>query len=412
MRILNGKAAAQRVVQLERRSSDLSDLEPRVRLIVEDVRLHGDDALLRYASKWDGIVGRNLKVSQSEMERAWNNASPRLRTSLRKAAQNIRRFSSWQRPLAWSRRVNGMKLGQVVRPIGSVGCYVPGGRHPLVSSLLMTVVPAQVAGVLEISVVSPKPASEMLAAAYMLGVRQFYRVGGAQAIAALAFGTKTIPRVDKIVGPGNRYVTIAKKLVAFDCAIDFLAGPTEAVVVSHAGNPAFVAADLVAQGEHDPDALPIFITSSENLAQRTASAVKALMESNDIARQSVDRNGCVLLASSRAQAMEWANRIAPEHITVDSADLPLVQNAGSIFLAPYSAQAAGDYATGPNHVLPTAGIAHFRGGLSVLDFVKIITVQELSERGLRKIGPTITYLAEVEGLRAHAESIRVRCARA
>jgi histidinol dehydrogenase len=412
MRILNGKAAAQRVVQLERRSSDLSDLEPRVRLIVEDVRLHGDDALLRYASKWDGIVGRNLKVSQSEMERAWNNASPRLRTSLRKAAQNIRRFSSWQRPLAWSRRVNGMKLGQVVRPIGSVGCYVPGGRHPLVSSLLMTVIPAQVAGVLEISVVSPKPGSEMLAAAYMLGVRQFYRVGGAQAIAALAFGTKTIPRVDKIVGPGNRYVTIAKKLVAFDCAIDFLAGPTEAVVVSHAGNPAFVAADLVAQGEHDPDALPIFITSSENLAQRTAGAVKALMESNDIARQSVDRNGCVLLASSRAQAMEWANRIAPEHITVDSADLPLVQNAGSIFLAPYSAQAAGDYATGPNHVLPTAGIAHFRGGLSVLDFVKIITVQELSERGLRKIGPTITYLAEVEGLRAHAESIRVRCARA
>jgi histidinol dehydrogenase len=412
MRILSGKTAVRRVDQLERRGSDFSDLEPRVRRIVEDVRRHGDDALLRYASKWDGIGGRNLKVPQSEMERAWNEASPRLRTSLRKAAQNIRRFSNWQRPLAWSRNVDGTKLGQVVRPIGSIGCYVPGGRHPLVSSLLMTVIPAQVAGVPEISVVSPKPAPEMLAAAHMLGVRQFYRVGGAQAIAALAFGTKTIPRVDKIVGPGNRYVTIAKKLVAFDCAIDFLAGPTEAVVLSHGGHPAFIASDLVAQGEHDPDALPIFITSSKKLAQRTASAVKALTESNDIARQSTTRNGCVLLADSRTQALEWANRIAPEHITVDSADLRLVQNAGSIFLASYSAQAAGDYASGPNHVLPTAGIARFRGGLSVLDFVKIISVQELSERGLRKIGPTITHLAEVEGLQAHAESIRVRCARA
>src|SRR5262245_5667738 len=268
MRILSGKAAAKRVVQLARRGSDFSDLEPRVRRIVEDVRRHREVALLRYASKWDGIVGRNLKVSQSEMERAWNEASPQLRTSLRKAAQNIRRFSNWQRPLAWSRRVDGMKLGQVVRPIRSVGCYVPGGRHPLVSSLLMTVIPAQVAGVPEISVVSPKPASEMLAAAFMLGVRQFYRIGGAQAVAALAFGTKSIPQVDKIVGPGNRYVTIAKKMVAFDCAIDFLAGPTEAVVLSHAGNPVFVAADLVAQGEHDPEALPIFITSSKKLAQR------------------------------------------------------------------------------------------------------------------------------------------------
>jgi len=412
MRILSGKAAAKRVNQLERRVSDFSDLEPQVRRIVENVRRHGEVALLRYASKWDGVVGRNLKVSQREMERAWNEASPRLRTSLRKAATDIRRFSNWQRPLAWSRRTDGMNLGQVVRPIASVGCYVPGGRHPLVSSLLMTVIPAQVAGVPEISVVSPKPSTEMLAAAYMLGVRQFYRVGGAQAIAALAFGTKSIHRVDKIVGPGNRYVTIAKKLVAFDTAIDFLAGPTEAIVVSHAGQPAFIAADLVAQGEHDPDALPIFITISRQLAQRTAKVVKSLTENNEIARQSMARNGCVLLACSPGEAMEWANRIAPEHITVDPSALPFVQNAGSIFLGPYSAQAAGDYVSGPNHVLPTAGVANFRGGLSVLDFVKIITVQQLSAQGLRKIGPTVAHLAEVEGLQAHAESIRVRCARA
>ena len=409
MRILSGKAAAKRVVQLARRGSDFSDLEPRVRRIVEDVRRHREVALLRYASKWDGIVGRNLKVSQSEMERAWNEASPQLRTSLRKAAQNIRRFSNWQRPLAWSRRVDGMKLGQVVRPIASVGCYVPGGRHPLVSSLLMTVIPAQVAGVPEISVVSPKPASEMLAAAYMLGVRQFYRVGGAQAIAALAYGTKSIPRVDKIVGPGNQYVTVAKKLISFDCSIDFLAGPTEVIILSHRGRTNFIAADLVAQGEHDPAAVPIFITTSKALARSTAAAVKRLFGKNEVARQAVARNGCVLLARSRSEGIEWANRIAPEHITVDREDVASIQNAGSIFVGPWSAQAAGDYAAGPNHVLPTAGVARFRGGLSVRDFVKLVTVQEVSERGLRRIGSTVVHLAEAEGLKAHADSIRMRC---
>jgi histidinol dehydrogenase len=409
MRILTGAAAARRVDQLAERDSHYSAMEPQVRKIVEDVRRNGDKALRRYAEKWDGLAGRALKVSEAELEAGWAAAAKSLRSGLRRASGNIRRFCKWQRPQEWRRKTSGITLGQVVRPLQSVGCYIPGGRHPLVSSLLMTVIPAQVAGVEKICVVSPNPRPEVLAAAHLLGVYDFYRVGGAQAIAALAYGTQGIPRVDKIVGPGNQYVTIAKKLVSFDCAIDFLAGPTEAVVLSHRGKPDFIAADLVAQGEHDPEAVPVFITTAKSLAEATVVVVKELTDHNEIARQSVARNGCVLLASSRKQAMEWANRIAPEHITVDREDLPLVQNAGSIFVGEYSAQAAGDYATGPNHVLPTAGAARFRGGLSLMDFVKVITVQELSQRGLESIRPTITDLAETEGLTAHAESIRVRC---
>jgi histidinol dehydrogenase len=408
MRIVTGSAACKRVEQLAKRSSNFDALEPTVRRIVDDVRRQGDSALRRYAARWDGLAGRDLKVSSAEMEAAWKTSLPRLRSSLRQASANVRRFCVWQRPQPWRRNVDGVLLGQIVRPLTSVGCYVPAGRHPLVSSLLMTVIPAQVAGVAEIRVVSPNPATEVLAAAHMLGVGEFYRVGGGQAVAALAYGTKSIPRVDKIVGPGNQYVTIAKKLVAFDCAIDFLAGPTEAVVLSHHGRADFIAADLVAQGEHDPDAVPVFITSSKRLARATALAVNKCTDHNDVARQSVARNGCVLLASSRAEALEWANRIAPEHITVDAEDLSSIQNAGSIFVGDYSAQAAGDYASGPNHVLPTAGVARFRGGLSVTDFVKVITVQKLSRQGLRRIARTVAHLAETEGLHAHADSIRVR----
>jgi histidinol dehydrogenase len=276
----------------------------------------------------------------------------------------------------------------------------------------MTVIPAQVAGVKNIRVVSPHPSSEVLAAASMLGVREFYRVGGAQAIAALAYGTETIGRVDKIVGPGNLYVTAAKKLVSFDCAIDMLAGPTEIVMVSASGNPAFVAADLVAQAEHDPETLAVFITTSKRLAASVVSETKQRSGQNAIAAQSLRARGAVLIANSRRQAFDWANRIAPEHITIEKSDLPMIQNAGSVFVGDYSAQAAGDYASGPNHVLPTAGVARFRGGLGVMDFVKLITVQNLSENGLRQIAPATLTLAETEGLRAHADSIRARCANA
>ncbi len=277
MRLLKGRAAAQAVARLAARGEKPSALEPLVRRIIRAIRRDGDRALRGYAARWDGLEARqSFRVSDAELEAAGQFLTPQLRKSLRLAASNIRRFCQWQKPAAWTRTRNGISVGQLVRPLESVGCYVPGGRYPLVSTLLMTVIPAQVAGVQNIRVVSPKPSLEVLGAAAMLGVREFYRVGGAQAIAALAYGTKSVPRVDKIVGPGNAYVTAAKKLVSFDCAIDFLAGPTEAVVLSERGTPSFIAADLVAQGEHDSDALGVFITCSRELADAVADEVKKL----------------------------------------------------------------------------------------------------------------------------------------
>ena len=410
MRIVSGRAADRMVDRLAARSTQFGELEPRVRRIIASVRRGGERALRRYAERWDGLGAKQpLLVSVEEMAAAWRCIAPQLRKSLRRAAQNIRRFCEWQKPKSWMRTRGGISVGQQVRPLESVGCYVPGGRYPLVSTLLMTVIPAQVAGVENIRVVSPRPSPEILAAAAMLGVREFYRVGGAQAIAALAYGTGGIPRVDKIVGPGNAYVTIAKKLVSFDCAIDFLAGPTEAVVLSDSGIPEFIASDLVAQAEHDPQALAVFITTSRRLARSVKVSVAQLAEGNSIAQKSLRARGAILVAESREQAREWANRLAPEHITVTAQDLPFIQNAGSIFVGDYSAQAVGDYASGPNHVLPTSGQARFRGGLGVADFVKVIAVQRLSAKGLRRIAPTVQCLADAEGLTAHAQSVRVRC---
>jgi len=409
MRILSGREASAALQRLVRRDQ-FSALEPKVRRIVNDVRRGGDRALRRYAMRWDGL-GRNqsLKVSAGELNQASRSLSPLLSKSLRQAATNIRRFCEWQKPSAWTKTRGGVSLGQLMRPLESVGCYIPGGRYPLVSTMLMTVIPAQVAGVRNIRVVSPRPTPEVLGAAAMLGVRDFYRVGGAQAIAALAYGTVTIPRVDKIVGPGNAYVTVAKKLVAFDCAIDFLAGPTEAVVLSDSGVPDFIAADLVSQAEHDPDALAVFITTSRKLARSVAESIAQAAQDNPTARESLRQRGAILVAASRQQARDWANALAPEHITVSKDDVPFIQNAGSVFVGDYSPQAAGDYASGPNHVLPTSGQARFRGGLSTLDFCKLITVQELSRSGLRRIAKTIACLAATEGLPAHAHSVRVRC---
>jgi histidinol dehydrogenase len=412
MRILSGKAAESYVRELERRGSRLDDVEPAVRRIVEDVRRGGDRALLKYARRFDGLEAKQtLRVGKSELRTAWQSAPSDLRDALHVAEKNIRQFCERQKPKEWRRSANGITLGQLVRPLDSVGCYVPGGRFPLVSTLLMTVIPAQIAGVENIRVVSPRPGPEVLAAAAMLGVTEFYRAGGAQAIAALAYGTDSIGRVDKIVGPGNLYVTAAKKLVAFDCATDMLAGPTEVLIVSDTGNPAFIAGDLVAQAEHDPETLAVFVTTSKKLAASVIGEVER-SEANAFARESLKSRGAALIASSRHQAFDWANRIAPEHITVEKGDAGLVRNAGSVFIGDYSAQAAGDYASGPNHVLPTAGAARFRGGLSVMDFVKLITVQELSKKGLARIAPAVVRLAETEGLGAHADSIRVRCANA
>jgi histidinol dehydrogenase len=419
IRPLEGAAAEAYVKELERRGSRLENVEPVVCGMIEDVRTNGDRALLDYARQFDGLEpDQKLQVNESELKDAWKQAPAKLKSALRTASSNIRQFCEWQKPKTWTRSRNGVTVGQLVRPLDSVGCYVPGGRFPLLSTLMMTVIPAQVAGVKSIRVVSPRPSSEVLAAAAMLGIREFYRVGGAQVIAALAYGTETIERVDKIVGPGNLYVTAAKKLVSFDCAIDMLAGPTEVVIVSSKGNSAFIAADLIAQAEHDPETLAVFITTSKKLAAAVTDQLnndgrgRLAPHINENARKSLTTRGAALIASSRSQAFDWANRIAPEHITVEKKDLPLVHNAGSVFIGDYSAQAAGDYASGPNHVLPTAGAARFRGGLSVMDFVKLISVQELSSKGLHRIAPAIVHLAETEGLQAHADSIRVRCANA
>jgi len=406
---------AELLAALEQRGgAALNAVLPTVKRIVADVRKRGDRALFRYAAQFDGLPGASaIRVSAAEMAAAWDTTDPAMQQALTTAANQIRRFAVSQLPASFSEEpIAGLIAGQLVRPLGSVGCYVPSGRHPLPSTLLMTAIPAQVAGVERIVVVSPKPAPETLAAAYLLGITEFYRLGGAHAVAALAYGTATIPRVDKIVGPGNLYVTAAKRLVAFDCAIDMLAGPTEVIVTSETGNAAYIASDLVAQAEHDPEALAIFITTRADLAKEVVQNVKARSANNSIASQALDRNGLVIIASSADEARAITNRLAPEHLTVDAAsDLDWVQNAGSVFIGRWSAQPMGDYISGPNHTLPTGGMARVRGGLSVNDFVKLITVQQYSAQALRVLGLSAVLLAEAEGLTAHADAIRTRLKR-
>jgi histidinol dehydrogenase len=412
MRVLRLERSAKLVAEIAQRgAADTARVEPTVRKIVDAVRSEGDNALRKYGTKLDGL-GKNqpLRVSAAESKAAWHAVDDDFRQALQGAAKNIRQFCEWQMPRSWSRAAGpGVRLGQLVRPIDSVGCYVPGGRYPLPSTVLMSVIPAQVAGVGRIVVVSPKPAKETLAAAYFLGVEEMYRIGGAQAVAALAYGTDSVDAVAKIVGPGNIYVTTAKKLVAFDCGIDMLAGPTEALVVSDKGNARFIAADLVAQAEHDPETLLVFLTASKQLAQKVKKEIAVQAARNPVARQALAKRGYILVARDIAQAMEAANQIAAEHLTVDEELLDAVANAGSVFVGDYAAQSFGDYASGPNHVLPTGGLARVRGGLSVTDYLKIITVQQVSAKGLRKLAPIALSLAGAEGLVAHANSVSMRC---
>jgi histidinol dehydrogenase len=406
------RKAAETIAELEARGGTSLDVVlPVVSGIVADVRRDGDGALLKYAKKFDGLRGaEELCIGAEEMAAAWEACDVEMRAALTTAAEQIREFAERQMPKDWSREpVAGLRTGQLVRPLDAVGCYVPSGRHPLPSTLLMTAIPAQVAGVRRIAVVSPKPAKETLAAAYLLGVTEFYRVGGAHAIAALAYGTDSIARVDKIVGPGNLYVTAAKREVAFDCAIDMLAGPTEIVVTSERGTAAEIASDLVAQAEHDPKAMAIFITTRKALAEAVIAETKMRARTNAVAREALKRNGVMIVTTSIEEARELTNRIAPEHLTVDSSeDLAWVRNAGSVFVGRWSAQPMGDYISGPNHTLPTGGQARVRGGLSVNDFVKLITVQEYDAAAMQELGPKAVLLAEAEGLTAHAEAVRVR----
>jgi histidinol dehydrogenase len=405
--------------QLEQRgASNTAKVDAVVQEILTAVRDRGDDAVRDYSARFDNLApGQPLLVTREEMRAAWDATSEELRAAMRLAQANIRTFAEKQLPRAFSfRPADGMEVGQIVRPLGSVGCYVPGGRYPLPSTLLMTTTPAQVAGVPRIVVCSPKPARETLAAAHLAGVTEFYRIGGAQAIAALAYGTASIEPVAKIVGPGNLYVTAAKIAVSqgcgpasASCGIDMPAGPTEIVVTSESGDSTGIAADLVAQAEHDPEALAILITSKPKLAEEVALEARRQAQHNPIALQSLDAQGFVFVTASPQEAQALTNRLAPEHLTVDAgADLRWVQNAGSVFVGHHTPQSMGDYISGPNHVLPTGRNGRIRGGLSVLDFVKIITVQQYTLDALREVGPHTIALAEAEGLTAHAESVRVR----
>jgi histidinol dehydrogenase len=343
------------------------------------------------------------------MAAAWDQTPMELRKAMRTAAENIRRFARWQMPKTWTRKSQGVELGQRCLPLASVGCYVPGGRYPLPSTLLMTTLPAQVAGVERIVIVSPRPAKETLAAAHLAGVKEFYRIGGAQAVAALAYGTASIPAVNKIVGPGNLYVTTAKKLVAFDCGIDMLAGPTEIVVASENGDPRWIAADLVAQSEHDPETLAVLVTSNNDLARVTADEVQKQSAANTIAKQALGKSGFIFVTESGNETKTVTNRLASEHLTVDSSkDLEWVRHAGSIFIGSQTPQSMGDYISGPNHVLPTGRAARIRGGLSVYDFLRLVTTQEYTGSGLAQLGPPAIRLAEAEGLVGHAASVRIR----
>jgi histidinol dehydrogenase len=381
----------------------------RVAAIVDRVRADGDRALVRFARRFDN-VRPPIEVSQQEMLAEAERVPMAVRRAVQHAARNIAKVAARQVPKSFVVAVApGVSVEQRVEPLARVGCYVPGGRFPLPSSLLMTAIPARVAGVAEVIAVCPRPEPVVMAAALEAGVTRLFHVGGAHAVAAMAYGTDTIPRVDKIVGPGNRYVAEAKALVSADCAIDFYAGPTEIVVVAASGKPEWYAADLVAQAEHDPEARSVFVTWDRRFAERVVKIVSRSAVGRDIVRQSLARHGVAIVTRSAEEAMALVNRLAPEHLVVDREALirgPIA--AGAIFVGPFTAQAAGDYATGSNHVLPTSGAARFRGGLSAADFVRVMAVQRLTRQGLKRLAPTIVSLAQAEGLTAHAESIQVR----
>jgi histidinol dehydrogenase len=384
-------------------------VERRAQRIVHDVRRRGDAALLAYARRLDGL-SEPVEVRRAEMAAAAQLVPPAARAAVRLAARNIRKVARRQVPKGWRiETVPGVRIEQRVTPLDRVGCYVPGGRYPLPSSLLMTAIPARAAGVREIIAVCPRPAPIVMLAALEAGVDRLFRIGGAQAVAALAYGTATVPRVDKIVGPGNAYVAAAKALVARDCAIDFFAGPSEIVIVSTTGDPAAIAADLIAQAEHDPDARALLLTPSKALAAAVARECTRQCPRRGPAREALARHGGIIRTRSLDEAVQLSQRIAPEHVVCDDERTAArLTAAGTVFVGRESAQALGDYVTGSNHVLPTSGAARARGGLGAADFVRVSSVQRVTRQGLRRIGPAGIALAEAEGLTAHAESIRIR----
>jgi histidinol dehydrogenase len=385
--------------------------------IIADVRRRGDAALSYWTRKLDSIdlARQGMWVSQREIKQAQKSVTADFLRAVRHAIANVRKVAEKQLPRNWSIEVEpGVSIGQMVRPIETIGCYIPGGKATLLSTLIMTAVPAQVAGAKRIVAVCSRPNNELLAVAGILGLSEIARLGGAQAIAALAYGTKTIPRADKICGPGNRFVTAAKQLVSHDCAIDLPAGPTEAIVIASQGNPRWIAADLLAQAEHATDAGSIFVTTSARLAREVqreiAEQLENLPEENP-ARISLKTCGVILLAASSDAAFDFVNRFAPEHLSLPQAGaaaLKRISAAGTVFVGPWAAQPLGDYASGSNHVLPTGGWASRCGGLSAADFVKCISVQTISHNGFKRLASDVRLLARAENLLAHENAVVVR----
>jgi histidinol dehydrogenase len=397
------------------RDREEAGAEDVVRPIIEAVRRNGDSALHDYARKLDGLADLPLRLTAKELAEAAAAMPANVLKAAEIAIHNIRQFAEAQLPRERFEEFSpGRKLGWIVRPLEAVGCYVPSGRYPLPSTLLMTALFAQTAGVPRICVASPKPSIEILGCAHLLGITEFYRVGGAQAIAAMALGTATIPRVDRIVGPGNAYVAAAKKLLAGEVGIDFLAGPTEILILAAAGDPKTIAADMLAQAEHDPSASATLITTSAALAESVAGEIERQLETLPtaaIARQSIDGASAIIIVPDMDVAVDYCNQIAPEHLSLhDPSLLPKIRNAGTVFLGANSPESAGDYASGPSHVLPTGGASRLRGGLSTADFVKVIAIQSLTPAALSEMAPAITALARAEGLEAHARAVEVRCA--
>src|SRR3989338_1163158 len=388
----------------------------RVKPVIESVKKFGDKSLIEYTKKYDcfDVTKNTIEIKSNEIKEAYKKVDKGLVKAIKEAAEIIKKFSKEQLPKEWNKEIRkGIKIGQIVRPLEKVGCYIPGGKYSLVSTVLMTVIPAKVAGVKEVIIASPpKPKNYALfVAADIAGADKIFRIGGAQAIAALAYGTETIPKVDKIVGPGNIFVTAAKKLVYGDVGIDFLAGPTEVVVLAEKGNAKFIAADLLAQAEHDRMASAVLVTTNKGLAEKIKEEINIQLKglkTESIASESIIKNSAIILAGNMDEAIGLVNDFAPEHLIIeDKKILDKINNAGAIFVGEYSCEAAGDYCIG-NHVLPTSGIAKFRAGLSVLDFVKMQTVQELSRNGLNSIKDIITTLANIEGLDGHKKSVEVR----
>jgi histidinol dehydrogenase len=398
---------------MARRKARLADAEAVVRPILEAVRKRGDKALLEYARQFDALDRKTVVVPAADLQRACAGLSKQFRSAVETAAANIRAFARMQLPVETLREASpGLEVGQVVRPLDTIAAYIPAGRYPLPSTLMMTVIPAQVAGVPNICVACAHRVPEILGTARLLGVERVFQMGGAQAIAALAYGTRTVPRADRIVGPGSIYVAAAKKLLAGEVGIDFVAGPTEILIVSADGDPRHLAADMLAQAEHDVDAAAILLTTSKRLAGAVSKEIEsqlADLPTAAVARKSIQRNGAIILVRSLEEAVELSNRFAPEHLSIpDDRLLRQVRHAGSIFIGPFSTEPAGDYASGPNHVLPTGGVARIRGGLSVADYLKVISVQRLSRAALAGLAPAITTLARAEGLEAHARSVEAR----